>query len=339
MATTYTELLRLPKHDISDPFDITLINDMADKMDAAMATAIAGKAAHNLLDNSLFPELYVVNQRGKTGYSGTGYTIDRWRTNFSGDTVEVTGSGVKNTVASTTGGWHLHQILNNCAKLAGKDITAAVHAAAVTGTLYLLISCRDSSDTEIEHASKIITPGLCVTSMQVPSGTEYIRVGVYAYATSVAVGDNVTLQWAALYEGAYTINTLPAYQPKGYSAELAECRRYYKRYFAESSSYAVALSGYFTSSGKDIVVGVPAGMRINPTVTVNGSIAVRGVSGYVVNLDGYASPICVATGTWVNDWASIYFRKTDGSAWGGTNNTLCNVCLCENTVMEISADL
>ena len=34
--------------------------------------------------------------------------------------------------------------------------------------------------------------------------------------------------WAALYEGEYTAETLPEYQPKGYGAELAECQRYYQ---------------------------------------------------------------------------------------------------------------
>jgi hypothetical protein len=32
----------------------------------------------------------------------------------------------------------------------------------------------------------------------------------------------------ALYEGEYTIETLPPYIPKGYAAELAECQRYFQ---------------------------------------------------------------------------------------------------------------
>lgn len=40
MATTYTPNLDLPKHAITDPFDITLINEAMDKTDAA----VAGKA-------------------------------------------------------------------------------------------------------------------------------------------------------------------------------------------------------------------------------------------------------------------------------------------------------
>ena len=37
-----------------------------------------------------------------------------------------------------------------------------------------------------------------------------------------------TWTWAALYEGEYTLETLPAYLPKGYGAELTQCRRYYQ---------------------------------------------------------------------------------------------------------------
>ena len=44
----------------------------------------------------------------------------------------------------------------------------------------------------------------------------------------VAEGYTIIVDWAALYEGSYDASTLPAYQPKGYAAELAECQRYYK---------------------------------------------------------------------------------------------------------------
>ena len=48
-------------------------------------------------------------------------------------------------------------------------------------------------------------------------------VNVVVYNTAA-----VTIRWAALYEGEYTAETLPEYQPKGYGAELAECQRYYQ---------------------------------------------------------------------------------------------------------------
>lgn len=36
------------------------------------------------------------------------------------------------------------------------------------------------------------------------------------------------LEWAALYDGEYTSETMPKYQPKGYGVELVECARYYQ---------------------------------------------------------------------------------------------------------------
>ncbi|MBR4068642.1 MAG: hypothetical protein IKK08_08475 [Clostridia bacterium] len=236
---------------------------------AADAAKLGGKLPkyynrpRNLLDNSRFVK--PVNQRGQASYTGTGYGLDRWRTNFSGDTVEVLAGGVKNTVASTTGGWHLHQIIDNGAELVGKSITAACNAAAITGALYLLISCRNSNDTEIEHVSQKIAAGLNVTSLTVPSGTVYIRVGVYAYATSVAVGDSVTLEWVALYEGEYTAETLPSYVPKGYAAELLACQRDYHIYATQAARPAHGLDC------------VPHMRLNNPT---QGTIVIGGVTYY-----------------------------------------------------------
>ena len=43
-----------------------------------------------------------------------------------------------------------------------------------------------------------------------------------------SAGDSIEVEWAALYEGEYTVETLPEYQPKGYGAELLECQRYYQ---------------------------------------------------------------------------------------------------------------
>lgn len=37
------------------------------------------------------------------------------------------------------------------------------------------------------------------------------------------------VEWAALYEGSYTAETMPEYHPKGYWAEFAECMRYFER--------------------------------------------------------------------------------------------------------------
>ena len=72
-----------------------------------------------------------------------------------------------------------------------------------------------------------------------------------------------TAVWAALYEGSYTADTLPAYQPKGYGAELAECQRYYRPFI----NSAPAMSTAATAIEAEMPLEPP--MRVVPTITIN----------------------------------------------------------------------
>jgi hypothetical protein len=63
---------------------------------------------------------------------------------------------------------------------------------------------------------------LLVHTFSIPEGTESFYVGLQARTSP-----EILCEWMALYEGEYTAETLPEYQPKGYAAELQECRRYY----------------------------------------------------------------------------------------------------------------
>ena len=82
MATTYTELLQLPKHDTEDPFDITLINDMADLVDAGVAKVYQERMIRNMFINSFFLGNRMINSRGVTAPISTpGMMFDGWRIN------------------------------------------------------------------------------------------------------------------------------------------------------------------------------------------------------------------------------------------------------------------
>lgn len=70
------------------------------------------------------------------------------------------------------------------------------------------------------------------------------------------IGGGQTVKWAALYEGSYTADTLPPYTPKGYAAELAECRRYYR--YNNFFNCSKTSGNYFSVS--EIIE-----MRITPT--------------------------------------------------------------------------
>ena len=102
-----------------------------------------------------------------------------------------------------------------------------------------------------------------------PAGAVSAFVGMASGSANISYsGGTVTISsaggviaWAALYQGTYTEETMPAYRPKGYSVELAECMRYYQYVYTHNMSYYPvyeAAPGFISQ----------AEMRINPTVTI-----------------------------------------------------------------------
>ena len=223
-----TSVLGLKTFAASDPVDVNEVNDNYVKIDNGVKTAMQGRAAHNLLDNSDFRN--PVNQRGQSSYTGNVYTIDRWALWWDG----------------TTNG------------------TLTINDDGITVT-HLLFQNLENADPDKEYTFAVSTAnGLHVVSGK-PSesptdGVISITVNEYVQAN---VNNGGKLYWAALYEGSYTADTLPAYVPKGYAAELAECMRYY---YKETEQYAIT-PYYFSTTERYYTVMLPAKMRIAPTVT------------------------------------------------------------------------
>lgn len=210
--------------------------------------------AYNLLDNSDFRN--PVNQRGQTSYTAAGYTIDRWAVTSG---LTVGGAGV-----TSPGGNYLYQMITQ----------AAIPAGTYTGAMGLAdgtVICGSAIYTASDDACMIIT-------------NEDLSMYLLRQGTVVQLAINTitekTIVWAALYEGEYTADTLPPYQPKGYAVELAECQRYYQ-VLPETSSCIFSISPqsgrYFSNSF------ALNPMRASPNVTFvtddNGNIGiVQGVS-------------------------------------------------------------
>lgn len=232
----------------------------------------------NLLDNSDFRN--PVNQRGQTSYTN-GYTIDRWRATNKNINV-IVGDG-KITLSKSNGGCSFNQPLPF--DTTGKKLTLAVK----TGDGLFIHTFPKSVVGELDQF-----PGMKAYYGISGSGINSAATIYFNNADDI----NLDIYWAALYEGEYTAETLPEYQPKGYSAELAECRRYYRRTWnGDMTSYG-AISFVRASHGiSQPVVFFDTPMRIAPTVTVHswaggaGNIRDWGngtdVSGITVN---YISP-------------------------------------------------
>lgn len=167
--------------------------------------------ARNLLDNSNF--LNPVNQRGADIYgSAATYTIDRWR---AASQLEV--------------GVYDDCIMLSCSDEAttryGFSQYIAEEKLPAPGTM-LTIAFQDDSNNLFLCTCETPESGTVY-----PMGSDDIGVMLNSegrLSILVPPGVSLGLKWAAVYEGEYTAENLPAYRPKDYSAELMECMRYYQ---------------------------------------------------------------------------------------------------------------
>lgn len=165
---------------------------------AVNASMLGGRAPEyyikprDRLDNSDFNN--PVNQRGKTVYTNE-YGIDRWRV-WEGVTMTVASSYV-----SVSGGHMFQYLLPN----ACKNVNHTLAAKMTDGSI--LIFVKNPHDP-MEYSGNWLGIGL--------DGNIVVAIPAGSY------------EWVALYEGEYTIETLPPYVPKGYEVELAECKKYFE---------------------------------------------------------------------------------------------------------------
>ena len=204
----------------------------------------------NLLDNSDFRNS--VNQRryvNGTALAAGEYFIDRWKANYAGMTASISANGISVSDESS-----IRQVLDKKYTdiYLGKTLTLAVKSAA----------------GEYAVCSAVLTnPGTYVT---------LTSAGVFGwFALDIDSNGNINIvrkpssgkvvEWAALYEGSYTAETLPPYVPKGYAAELAECLRYYYLFENKTNGF------YFPClQGSTQIPGFlfPVPMRVKPTCTI-----------------------------------------------------------------------
>lgn len=223
---TKTSQLGLTKPAYTDAADIAVLNGNFDLIDKAVGN---GARVVNLLDNSWF--VNPINQRGQTVYTGIGYTIDRWRTWGEGNI--TVGNGYISASQS------LWQYVANID--ASKTHTAAICLA--DGRKYVYSGIPNNGGMG-EWGNTIFCG--------VENGGVFFRI-------EDNMDDNIV--WAALYEGAYTADTLPAYVYKGYAAELAECQRYYLHV---GSSYSDWLTVSY-AQGWGIIMEIPSPMTMRAT--------------------------------------------------------------------------
>ena len=235
-------------------------NVTADNITAALGYA-PGKMTYNLLDNSDFRN--PVNQRGNTSYSNaTQYTIDRWAT--SPGALTVNDNSISITKSSSSSFALFIQYVPDC--VIGKSYTFA--AKNTTGEIVVLnfvystdMGILTSPFKNTSHRANI----------RYSSNRACLAVGV-----DVLDQTSLDLEYAALYEGEYTAETLPEYQPKGYGSELAECRRYFQRFDVSDVSKALGLAVARSATAAAVIFNLMTAMRAHPAMTCTATFKLLG---------------------------------------------------------------
>lgn len=155
-----------------------------------------GIGVRNLLDNSDFTN--PVNQRGLNSYSGLfANCIDRWLIyQISGQAeIHVEDGYIRLVPGRSLPSWTLQQ---------------QFPAGTFTASSYTLAYCD-------------IDGNITIDNNPIHEGNDFNSNEAIQYITFSRYEEETKLVWAALYEGEYTLETLPEYQPKSYAEEIVAC--------------------------------------------------------------------------------------------------------------------
>ena len=269
--------------------------------------------AYNLLDNSDFRN--PVNQRGATTVSAGGYFIDRWAVKQSGMSAALGQSGmtISNSRSDNTAGY-IEQVLPdnvvNSTTHAGKTYTIAAKA---NGNIDCATATIPNSATiNVDSVNQIML-------LYSQSAAKWVARCIVNQS-----GHQMTIEWMALYEGAYTADTLPPYQPKGYAIELAECKRYYELLDSGTSQFVRAY--------KDDVIAFCVDYYEKRAVPV---ISMTGALGNALNVAGVGA----ATPTSIESAAPIGRKSARVNAMGSFDTSETYAISYGIVRLSISADL
>ena len=247
----------------------------------------------NLLDNSDFTN--PVNQRGGTAYINA-YNIDRWHTSTNINGYAYVKDGYIEVTAPNSTSIHeytdFYQNFVSRDAMTGKTYTMA---ANINGNVY----CTTFTFCE------------CGGGISLTDNIRFYSVPNLEYL--LRIYDTTQLYWAALYEGEYTLDTLPEYRPKGYVAELEECQRYYREFHNR-----IAIGYAYDSNCMCFTLPVNPPMRIDtPTVTLsNGWVLHRGLQTSTYLHEVWVSKGIIAFDMRPSDGSSPFTVNSSGLSFG-----------------------
>lgn len=283
-------------------------------------------APYNLLDNSDFGN--PVNQRGKTTYTGAGYTIDRWKSN-SGNSIVAVNDGYLTLLSSDTNSMYFQQFIEDGVIKNGCQYT--VSCTLTNGSVFT--ATGEASTTMTEAIRYLYIDGRNVGNIRFKYDGHY---GLYLVIFNVTANttNGVNIANVALYEGDYDDDTLPEYRPKGYGVELVECQRHFVALRGRTDESSMISDGASNGEAFYSFLTLPVPMRgtDTPTVTYNGV----NIYPYVVNASVAVTELKSATILDSRNHMCIRFTHASNAM---TEKQVGILRLAANGYIYVSADL
>lgn len=202
-----------------------------------------------------------VNQRGKSSYTGGGYTIDMVKS-VGGDCLPVVtinnGYVTFENTGSTSRGYVNIMLEDSQAKLDG--IAHIISVAEPTGNILIA-----PMDTE---GNALIEPygGVLIYRNRDEMGGINIALDP---------GKKIDISAVKLEAGIVSTLALDLMQPSDYAAELRKCQRYFYRIGGEDKNYSLGTGYVRNTTGIWLPVPLPVAMRARPLISANGEITVN----------------------------------------------------------------
>lgn len=273
---------------------------------ALAADALKYRTNPNLLDNWYFGN--PVNQRGQTGYTGKGYTVDRWTQNFDGTlTSTLTDDGIKIAAGNDGTYKNFEQILpyvptNTTFTMSFLVDNFASIAQIYTGFSTAQFDIRDNLITWTFKTGDSIS-GVKTIGIQTKAGKT-----VTIKAAKLELGSTQTL--AHKENGVWVLNEIP-----DFGEQLRRCQRYFARLSGDSAWSVVGIAECYGTNSATLCFWLPVPMRTIPSIVASG-LTVNGVAVSSITADQY-NPTCLKyKGTLAtNVPAGIYAINQYGSGY------------------------
>lgn len=244
----------------------------------------------NLLDNWYFGN--PVNQRGQTSYTGSGYTIDRWKLD-AGDGVTID-NGLNIIKANS----YFGQYFDDFDKYIGRQLVGSVlmgDGNLYTGTYVYNGVLNQGQILFANSRLGMYINKLSDTLTQVEINT--VLENEKVRAVGLELGSQQTL--AHKEYGEWVQNEIPKF-----GDQLAECQRYFVRIGSDSAYRIVGTGTAYGNSTCGILVPLPVEMRTTPAVSIVGQLMLRNKAGSEVACSAVALDIIGAATAYLNCTAS-----------------------------------